>query len=79
MTNVEIEYCVSCDRRRHALDTADRILAEFGHDLEAVELTPGRGGVFRISVDGDLVYDMKERGYDVDAIVDAVDDRADAT
>ncbi|MGZ0746177.1 SelT/SelW/SelH family protein [Haloparvum sp. AD34] len=79
MINVEIEYCVSCNRRREALDTADRILAELGHDLDAVALTPGRGGVFRIAVDGDLVYDVKERGYDVDAIVDAVAERADAT
>lgn len=62
-----------------ALDTADRILEEFGYDLDGVELTPGRGGVFKISVDDDLVYDMKERGYDVDEIVDAVADRSDVT
>lgn len=61
MTNVEIEYCVPCGHRNNALDTADSLLAEFGRDLDGVAVTPGHGGVFRVSVDGKVVFDKDER------------------
>jgi len=72
MTTVEIEYCVPCGLRENALETADSILAEFGRDLDGVELTPGHGGVFKVYVDGEVVFDKDEQGYDVDAILDSV-------
>lgn len=78
MTHVEIEYCVPCGHRDNAMQTAEAILEAFGRDLEGVQLTPGDGGVFRVSADGDVVFDKEESGYDLDAIVDDVGSRIDA-
>lgn len=75
MTTIEIEYCEPCGLLDNALETADRILAEFGRELEGVTLTPGHGGVFKIYADGDLIYDKNERGYDIDAIVTEISKR----
>lgn len=79
MTEVEIEYCVPCGLRNNALETADRILAEFSHDLDGVELTPGHGGVFKVYVNSEVVFDKDEQDYDIETIVDAVSERKVAT
>jgi selenoprotein W-related protein len=76
MTNVDIEYCVPCG----FLDRAERVqhalLTTLGEDLDAVALVTGEAGVFRVSVDGETIYDKDEDGdYDVDALVSAVRDR----
>jgi selenoprotein W-related protein len=42
-----------------------RIFEEFGADYR-VELVPSRGGVFEVSVDGELVYSKKETGRHAD-------------
>ncbi|PSP77770.1 selenoprotein [Halobacteriales archaeon QS_1_68_20] len=79
MTEVEIEYCVPCGHRSRAIDVQEAVLDEFGRDVDRVALNTGTGGVFKIRVDGDVVYDKAEDGYDLDAIVDAVRDRHSAT
>jgi len=75
MTTVSIEYCVPCGHRQRALDTADHLLEAFGQELDAVSLITGDGGVFKISVDGNLVFDKSEDPYDLDAITDNVRER----
>lgn len=72
MTSVDIEYCVPCGHRSRALDVADHLLDSFGQELEAVSLVTGDSGVFKISVDGDLVFDKSEDEFDIDAITDDV-------
>jgi selenoprotein W-related protein len=80
MSRVEIEYCVPCG----FLDRAERVqhalLERFGQDLEAVALVTGDHGVFRVSVDGEDVYDKAEAdgSFDVDAIVRRVEEHAGA-
>lgn len=75
MSTVDVEYCVPCGHRERALSTADDLLEAVGQDVEFVSLTPGDGGVFRISVDGETVYDAQESGYDAGAIREAVAER----
>lgn len=77
MTDVEIEYCVPCGLLDPAARTQRALLEQFGRDLDGVRLTPGRGGVFTITVDDELVFDKAGRGneVDLDAIVEAVDER----
>lgn len=72
MTSVDIEYCVPCGHRSRALDVADHLLESFGQELEAVSLVTGDDGVFKSSVDGDLVFDKSEDEYDLDAITDDI-------
>lgn len=73
MTTVDIEYCVPCGHRERALEVADHLLESFGQELEAVSLVTGDGGVFTVTVDGDLVFDKSDDPYDLDAIADAVE------
>lgn len=75
MTSVDIEYCVPCGHRERALDLADHLLDAFGQEVDAVSLVTGDGGVFTVSVDGDLVFDKREDAYDPAAITEAVRER----
>ncbi|MDT3434585.1 Rdx family protein [Haloarcula sp. 1CSR25-25] len=71
MSTVEIEYCVPCGFRERAVDVQGAILAGLERELDSVRLVMGDHGVFRISVDGETVYDKAEADaeFDVDAIV----------
>lgn len=79
MVTVEIEYCVPCGLLDAAVETQRELLEEFGRDLDGVRLTTGHGGVFKVFVDDELVFDTADDGgeVDVDAIGEAVDDRID--
>lgn len=79
MTEVEIEYCVPCGLRDNALETAGSILAEFGRDLDGVKLIPGHGGVFKVYVNDEVVFDKDEQGYDINAIINVVAERSSST
>lgn len=77
MTTVEIEYCVPCGLLDPAMNTQRTLLERLGQDLDAVTLATGHGGVFRVSVGGELVFDKAEHDNEIDleAIAQAVDDR----
>lgn len=67
--HVDIEYCVPCGLRDHAIDLQRALLDEYGRGLDGVRLRPGHGGVFRVTADGETVWDKDEEGgIDVDAI-----------
>lgn len=58
---VEIKYCRPCGYRALAEELATRVRAETG--IEAT-LTPGNFGVFKVWVDGQLVFDKRAtRGW----------------
>lgn len=80
MVTVEIEYCVPCGLLDPAIDTQRELLETFGRDLDGVRLTTGHGGVFRVLVDDELVFDRDEHGggIDLDAISSTVEERVDA-
>ncbi len=69
MTSVEIEYCVPCGFRQQALDVEQAILTALERELDELSLVMGDHGVFRVSVDGDTVYDKADDEFDVDDIV----------
>jgi selenoprotein W-related protein len=72
MATVELEYCVPCDFRRRALDVQAAVLAALEDDIDEFRLVMGADGVFRLSVDGEVVYDKQEEAFDVDGIVRSV-------
>ncbi|WP_336337942.1 Rdx family protein [Haloarcula brevis] len=78
MSTVEIEYCVPCGFRGRALDVQRAILSGLERELDSVRLVMGDHGVFRVSVDDEVVYDKADAGdeFDVDAIVRAVRSQA---
>lgn len=75
MTNVEIEYCVPCGHLDAAIETQRALLTEFGRRLEGVRLKTGHGGVFKIRVEEEEVFDKTTDPYDMDAIKDSVRQR----
>ncbi len=40
----------------------DGLLEEFEHQIERIDLIPSRGGVYEVTVDGDLIYSKKATG-----------------
>jgi selenoprotein W-related protein len=75
MTAVDIEYCVPCGHLDRAQSLQNALLSEFGRDLESVSLVTGDGGVFEVTVDGEVVFDVDEEGYDTGEIVSRVGER----
>jgi len=60
---IEIEYCIKCRFVLRATWMAQELLFTFGEDLQAVSLKPSDvGGIFRVTVDGELVWDREAEG-----------------
>lgn len=74
MHTIRIEYCVPCGYRDRAIDVQRAILNGLEGDLDEVTLVMGSHGVFRVTVDGETVYDKDEQDYDIDDIVREVRD-----
>jgi selenoprotein W-related protein len=60
---LEINYCTQCRWLLRAAWYAQELLSTFEQELGEVALVPGTGGVFRIALDGELLWDRKERGF----------------
>ncbi|ORY06959.1 hypothetical protein K493DRAFT_332916 [Basidiobolus meristosporus CBS 931.73] len=59
---VEIEYCTQCRWVMRAGWTAQELLVTFQQAIGEVALVPGTGGVFKVRVDGELIWDRKVNG-----------------
>jgi selenoprotein W-related protein len=58
---IAITYCTQCQWLLRAAWMAQELLQTFGDELGEAALIPGTGGVFTIEVDGELIWDRKER------------------
>lgn len=65
---IEIEYCVPCGLLPAAEETAHALLAQHGRNLAALRLVPSHGGVFRVRVDGEEIFDNSHDAYDLELI-----------
>ena len=59
---IEITYCVQCRWLLRAAWMAQELLSTFDGDLAALTLKPGTGGVFDITLDGELLWSRKGAG-----------------
>jgi selenoprotein W-related protein len=59
---VTIEYCTQCRWLLRAAWMAQELLTTFESELGGVTLVPGTGGVFVVSIDGDVVWSRKDEG-----------------
>lgn len=66
---ITIEFCTQCNWMLRAAWMAQELLQTFGQDIGEVALVPGTGGIFVISVKGNLVWDRKAEGGFPDAKV----------
>jgi selenoprotein W-related protein len=56
---VEIEYCTQCRWLLRAAWMAQELLVTFEREIGEVALVPGRGGVFEVRVEGEVVFSRK--------------------
>ena len=66
---VTITYCTQCNWLLRSGWLAQELLSTFGQDLASVTLVPGTGGVFRIEVDGEDIWERVRDGGFPDAKV----------
>ncbi len=59
---VEISYCTQCRWLLRAAWLAQELLTTFEQDLYSVALKPATGGMFDISLDGQLLFSRKLAG-----------------
>jgi selenoprotein W-related protein len=59
---VEITYCTQCRWLLRATWLGSELLTSFGTEIGELALRPGTGGVFRVRVDDEVVWDRKADG-----------------
>lgn len=58
---IEISYCTQCRWLLRAGWVAQELLSTFSEELGEVALVPGRGGVFDVRLDGQLLFSRAEQ------------------
>ncbi|SFD16481.1 SelT/SelW/SelH family protein [Streptomyces aidingensis] len=66
---VRIEYCTRCRWLPRASWLAQELLSTFEAELAEVALAPGTGGVFRVLVNGEVVWDRRDQGFPEPTVV----------
>ena len=61
-SRVEITYCTQCRWLLRASWLGSELLTTFGTDLDEVALRPATGGVFRVRIGDDVVWDRAVDG-----------------
>lgn len=59
---VQIEYCTGCRWLPRATWMSQELLTTFENEINELVLVPGKGGIFDITVNGDLIFSRKEMG-----------------
>jgi selenoprotein W-related protein len=60
--SIEITYCTQCRWLLRAAWMAQELLTTFEQDITRVSLKPGTGGIFEITLNGELLYSRKTEG-----------------
>lgn len=53
---IQIEYCTQCRWLLRAAWIAQELLTTFEQDIHEVSLKPGTGGVFVVTLNGELIF-----------------------
>ena len=77
--SLTITYCTQCNWLLRSAWMAQEVLSTFSLEMGEVILRPGTGGIFEISLDGDLIWERKRDGGfpDVKHLKQMVRDRID--
>ncbi len=59
---LSIEYCTVCNFRGRAVWLAQELLSALEQELSGVTLVPGRGGVFDVCLDAEVLFSYKTSG-----------------
>ncbi|WP_367183157.1 SelT/SelW/SelH family protein [Cypionkella sp.] len=74
---ITLSYCTQCNWLLRTAWMAQELLSSFGQDLGSVTLIPATGGLFQITLDGEVIWDRKVMGGfpDVKVLKQMVRDR----
>lgn len=72
--DLTIDYCADCGHLDSAVEAAREVLDQYADDFDKVELVPSEDGVFRISIESEVVFDMDQDEFSVADITDAVEE-----
>ena len=74
---ITLSYCTQCNWLLRTAWMAQELLSTFGQDIASVTLIPATGGLFQITLDGEVIWDRKEKGGfpDVKVLKQMVRDR----
>ena len=61
-SRVQIEYCTQCRWLLRAAWMAQELLTTFEAEVGEVALIPGKGGIFEVRADDQLLWSRSERG-----------------
>lgn len=61
-SRVTITYCTQCNWLLRAGWMAQELLSTFGGELAAMTLEPATGGVFRVRLDNEVIWDRARDG-----------------
>jgi selenoprotein W-related protein len=59
---ISLSYCTQCNWLLRTAWMAQELLSTFGQDIASVSLIPATGGLFQITLDGEVIWDRKEKG-----------------
>lgn len=59
---ITIHYCTQCNWLLRSAWMAQELLSTFSAELGAVTLVPGTGGIFKIHVDDELIWERSRDG-----------------
>ncbi|CAJ0745793.1 3523_t:CDS:10, partial [Entrophospora sp. SA101] len=59
---IEIEFCIQCRWTLRAGWMAQELFITFGNALGEVALIPGMSAVFKVTIDGEIIWDRKKEG-----------------
>ena len=62
LPRVEIEYCTQCRWLLRAAWVAQELLVTFEQELGGVTLVPGRGGIFEVRLEGEMLWSRAGEG-----------------
>ncbi len=57
---IEITYCTKCRFLLRAAWMAEELLTTFGEDLGEVAIVPGGGGIFEVTLGGEVIATNRE-------------------
>ncbi|MCV2863143.1 SelT/SelW/SelH family protein [Albidovulum sediminicola] len=79
LPSVTITYCTGCNWLLRSAWMAQELLSTFQNDLGGVTLSPGSGGAFEITLDGEVIWERKRDGGfpEIKALKQRVRDRID--
>jgi selenoprotein W-related protein len=74
---ISLSYCTQCNWLLRTAWMAQELLSTFGQDIASVTLIPATGGRFQLTLDGEVIWDRKEKGGfpDVKVLKQMVRDR----